>query len=114
MVFSHVDVEAALPRDFLELSRRTGGTSQVIEAPYNLQHGRQSYPARIPPKAGMRTIAVMDIRLQRPVDADAVRRREDLGIASGADLFDGLACPAGKMRNAYKTTEDLVARLHRD
>ena len=45
----------------------------------------------------MRTITVMDIRLQRPVDADTVRRREDLGIASSANLGDELACLAREL-----------------
>ena len=86
MVFSHVDVKAAFPRDFLELSGRTGGTSKIIEAPNDLQHRRQSHTARIPSETGVRSITVMDIRLQRTIDADAVGRRENLRIASGANL----------------------------
>lgn len=96
MVFSHVDVKATLPRDFLELSTRAGGAAKIVKAPDNFQHGRQSHPARIPSQACMRSIAVMDIRLQRPVDADTVRRREDLRIASGADLANELASPLGE------------------
>lgn len=116
MICSHVDVKAAFPPDLLELSGGTGGTSKIIKAPNNLQHGRQRHPARISSEAGVRTITVMDIRLQRPVDADTVRRWEDLGIASGAHLGDGSVCLHGRreVRNTYKTAEDLVTRLHRD
>ena len=93
VVFPHIDVKATFPRDLLELSGRTGGTSKVIKAPNNLQHGRQRHSARIPSEAGVRTVTVMDIRLQRPVDANTVRRWEDFRIASGPNLGSCISMP---------------------
>lgn len=98
MVSSHVDVEAAGPGDLLELSGRARGPPQIIQTSDHFKHRRQGNPASFSSEASMRTHAIVDVVLHRPVDAHVIGVGEELGLPIGINEAD----------------EDLVTRLDPD
>lgn len=79
----HVNVKPSRSRDFLQLARRPGSPSQVVQTPDHLEHRRQRDPAGFTAQASVGADSVMDVVLHRPIEPDRVGLREEFGLAVG-------------------------------
>lgn len=116
VVFSHVDVEATWPRDLLHLPLRARRSPEVLQSTHHLEHRSQRHPTGIFSKTSVRSHSVVDVRVERTVDADLVRRREDIRIAIRADLRSSASTPKLMLQrhSTYEAAEDFIPWLDVD
>lgn len=86
MIRPHIHTKPARPGDLLQLARRARSASEIVEAADDFQHGGQGDLAGVAAEAGVRAVAVVQVRVEGSVEADGFRIGEVGGFAVGLDL----------------------------
>lgn len=87
-VFSQVNVEATCTRNLLQDTLLARNTAQIVQTTDDTEHGGQGNAAGITSEAGVWTLTVVDVRVQRTVETDLIGLREDIRVACSSNEAD--------------------------
>jgi hypothetical protein len=87
-VFSQVNVETTCARNLLQDTLLARNTAQIVQTADDTEHGSQGNAAGITTEAGVRALAVVDIRVQRAVETDLLGFGEDIRVAGSSNKAD--------------------------